>query len=94
MTKSGQFWSQCFLPSLVIRKATGRRGQIEPGPPVAAQCGLKCMAKPNTCTRMHNAFELCCCRADALAFTPMQQHSLCILISIFKSFERKSCIDE
>ena len=33
--KSGLFWSQCFPPSLVIRKpGTGGRGQIEPGPPV------------------------------------------------------------
>jgi hypothetical protein len=48
-----------------------------------------CMAQPNTCTHMHNAFELCSC--DALAFIPMQ-HSLSILISNFKSFEKKFCI--
>jgi hypothetical protein len=37
------------------------------------------MVQPNTCTHTHNAFELCCLRADALAFMPMQ----------FKSFENK-----
>jgi hypothetical protein len=58
----------------------------------AAKCGLRCMAQTNTCTRTrtrtHNEFELCCYRADALAFIPMQ-HSLSILILNFKSFERK-----
>jgi hypothetical protein len=43
-----------------------------------------CMVQPNTCTHTHNAFELCCSRADALASIPMQ----------FKSFEKKSCIDD
>jgi hypothetical protein len=37
------------------------------------------MVQPNTCTHTHNVFELCCLRADALAFMPMQ----------FKSFEKK-----
>ena len=54
----------------------------------AAKCGLRCMAQTNTCTRTHNAFELRCYRADALAFIPMQ-NSLSVLIFNFKSFEKK-----
>ena len=71
-----------------------------PPPPVnqasyapAAKCGLRCMAQTNTCTRTHNAFELWCYRADALAFIPMQ-NSLSVLILNLKSLEKKSCLDE
>ena len=39
--KSGLFWSQCFLPSLVIRKAQAGAGKSSlHGPPVIAQLGV------------------------------------------------------
>jgi hypothetical protein len=58
--------------------------------PAAAQCELVYGAAKymHSHSRTLHAFQLCCCRADALAFIPMQ-HSLSLLISNFKSFEKK-----
>ena len=61
-----------------------------PPPPVnqasyapAAKCGLsKVHGADKYMHHTHNTFELFCCRADALAFIPIQQ-SLSILIHNF-----------